>query len=72
VEGVRLVNPTLPEITIYTDRGVVFIPPSGQVAGVSVTSIEVSRTLETILLVIPEPTICRVFKETGNTDTNHF
>ncbi|MEM1977198.1 MAG: hypothetical protein QXX29_04795 [Nitrososphaerota archaeon] len=32
VEGVRLVNLTLHEITIYTDRGAVFIHPSGLVA----------------------------------------
>ncbi|MEM4021501.1 MAG: hypothetical protein QXI18_03940 [Nitrososphaerota archaeon] len=42
VEGVRLINLTLHEIIIYTDRGAVSIPPSGQVAGVSVTSIEVA------------------------------
>ncbi|MEM1710814.1 MAG: hypothetical protein QXU12_00185 [Nitrososphaerota archaeon] len=41
VEGVRLVNLTLHEITIYMDRGAVSIPPSGLVAGVSVTSIDI-------------------------------
>ncbi|MEM3922279.1 MAG: hypothetical protein QXG25_05305, partial [Nitrososphaerota archaeon] len=32
VEGVRLINLTPHEITIYTDRGAVSIPPSGQVS----------------------------------------
>ncbi|MEM3921579.1 MAG: hypothetical protein QXG25_01660 [Nitrososphaerota archaeon] len=41
VEGVRLINLTPHEITIYMDRGAVSIPPSGQVAGVSVTSIDI-------------------------------
>ena len=41
VEGVRLINLTLHEVTIYMDRGAVFIPPSGLVAGVSVTSIDI-------------------------------
>ncbi|MEM3897101.1 MAG: hypothetical protein QXO04_00610 [Nitrososphaerota archaeon] len=43
VEGVKLINLTLHEVTIYMDRDAVSIPPSGQVARVSVTSIEVSR-----------------------------
>jgi len=43
MEGVRLINLTPHEITVYTDRGAVSIPPSGQVARVSVTSIEVAR-----------------------------
>ncbi|MEM4498281.1 MAG: hypothetical protein QW692_05595 [Nitrososphaerota archaeon] len=33
MEGVRLVNLTPHEITVYTDRGAVFIPPSSLVAG---------------------------------------
>ncbi|MEM4021099.1 MAG: hypothetical protein QXI18_01815 [Nitrososphaerota archaeon] len=32
MEGVRLINLTPHEITIYTDRGAVSIPPSGQVS----------------------------------------
>ncbi|MEM1655911.1 MAG: hypothetical protein QXY27_06310 [Nitrososphaerota archaeon] len=39
MEGVRLINLTPHEITIYMDRGAVSIPPSGQVARIGDVSI---------------------------------
>ncbi|MEM1711215.1 MAG: hypothetical protein QXU12_02310 [Nitrososphaerota archaeon] len=49
----RLVNLTLHEITIYTDRGILSIPPSGRVARIG--GIPINRVEYGEVEGLPEP-----------------